>query len=392
VSVGGARTLVGILVWACLAPPAAGADPAAGRSLASDRRWDVLAGPGPGRSLRERLREAGERLADWHIHLAGVALDGPGLVALAGQAPDEPILRVARETLARPVDLEDLLYFLDDVLRAGRDEGRRGELVWVTPGRARKAGILLHPDDVFEPERPRLYGREPTIAIDQPRPQRDFPVARDGDVLGPAWTMRYRNPDGEPELLAALARQPGAGDFADRVGSLLGQLRSQGAVVYLNSTVRSRERGYLMWGAFHLSRAESASELAERLEELRRANASWGLRVPIEWGHPAGWRATREAAREMADVYEVVYASEGGARSSRHYDGEAVDLVAVGLPRRLRLRAPDAVEAEFDLSGAEESRDLSLTPRLIEWIEGHFALAKLRSDYPHWDDAVPRDR
>ena len=29
---------------------------------------------------------------------------------------------------------------------------------------------------------------------------------------------------------------------------------------------------------------------------------------------------------------------------------------------------------------------LSLTPGVIDWIEQHFSLSKLRSDYPHWDD------
>ena len=31
--------------------------------------------------------------------------------------------------------------------------------------------------------------------------------------------------------------------------------------------------------------------------------------------------------------------------------------------------------------------DLSLTPRLVEWIEAHFGFEKLRPDYPHWNDA-----
>ena len=34
-----------------------------------------------------------------------------------------------------------------------------------------------------------------------------------------------------------------------------------------------------------------------------------------------------------------------------------------------------------------QTRDLSLSPALIRWIEEHFELAKLLSDYPHWDDA-----
>jgi len=107
------------------------------------------------------------------------------------------------------------------------------------------------------------------------------------------------------------------------------------------------------------------------------------------WSHPEGWPATREAARRMADAYDVVYANEQGARHSKHYDGLAVDLAATGLPRKLELVAPDHARRTFDLSGADEPRDLSLTPVLVKWIERHFAFEKVTDDYPHWNDAVP---
>ena len=43
----------------------------------------------------------------------------------------------------------------------------------------------------------------------------------------------------------------------------------------------------------------------------------------------------------------------------------------------------------LDLSDAEQPRDLSLTPELIDWVEEHFGLEKLEADYPHWNDARP---
>jgi hypothetical protein len=198
--------------------------------------------------------------------------------------------------------------------------------------------------------------------------------------------MRYRNPEGEEALLEALRRKRSSGDFADRIAELIAQLRAAGAEVYLNSTVRSPERGYLMWGAYLLSRSDTRRAQRELLTKLERTNTSWGLEVPIYWAHPDGWRATREAAREMADTYEVVFASEQGARSSNHYDGTAADLVASGLPRHLALRAPDGETGRFDLSHPTQPRDLGLTPELIEWLESHFGLEKLKADYPHWND------
>lgn len=356
----------------------------------TNRQWDVLTEVTDGDpGQRRALLEAGEMLAAWEIHIGGVAIDGPRLRALATDASSGPLLRAVREGLRRPVDLDDFLLFLDDVLLAGR-RGQRGELVWVTPGRARKAGIFLHPDDVFETDRPRLYGmpfegRARTLSIDKPRPQLDLPPAADGDPLGPEWTMRYRNPADETARLAALTQKTGSSALSSRIGSLMRQLRRQGAEVYLNSTVRSRERGYLMWGAFLLGRAASESALPTLVEMLEHRNAAWRLDVPIRWRHPDGWRATQDAAREMADTYEVVFATEQGARASNHYTGRAVDLVALGLPRVLVLVGADGEKARFDLSEPNEPRDLSLTPRLIEWIEAHFELTKLRSDYPHWD-------
>jgi hypothetical protein len=329
--------------------------------------------------------QAGEALGDWRISLAGVGIDGPLLVKIARAMPDDELVGGLRDALGRPVDVGDLLLFIDDVLRDG-ERGLRGGRVWVTPGRARRHGILVHPDDVFT-DSPRRYGERGELAIDRPTPQRvDLPPARDGDPPGPRWTMRYRNPLDEAARLSAISERTGSPDLERRIRSLVEQLRAQGAEVYVNSTVRSPERGYLMWGAFVLSRAESQRDLEATAERLDRANREWGLEVSITWRAPGDWRATRESAREMADTYQVVFATERGARASSHYGGRAVDLVALDLPRRVVLQAPDGARQAFDLSGNHETLDLSLTPALIEWVEAHFGLEKLRSDYPHWSD------
>ncbi|MCS5637114.1 MAG: hypothetical protein NZ990_11395 [Myxococcota bacterium] len=358
------------------------AEPA--RFLEPDRRFDVIPSPPWPGGQGEALAFAGRALAGWEIQLAGVTLDGPRLVALAAQKGPGPMEVKVREGLGRPVDLEDFIFFLDDVLRLG-GSGRRGEVVWVTPGRARSAGILLHPDDVFGGS-PRVYGSQGPLSIDPPRPQLNLPPAGDGDPPGPGWAARYRNPSQEAESLAALEGYPGGEAFAGRVGSLISQLREQGAEVYLNSTVRSRERGYLMWGAFLLGHASGEADLQAGLRQLEEARSEWGLSVPIDWHAWDDWERTRDAAREMAETYEVVFATREGARASDHYAGRAVDLVALALPRRLVLRAPGGGLGRFDLSGSDESRDLSLSPELIDWVEANFGLRKLRADYPHWSN------
>lgn len=352
-----------------------------GAPLPADRVLQVL----PKAPITTQLTVAAEKLGTWSVELAGVEVDGPLVAKLAAPPEGEPLTRWIREQTGRAVDVEDLVYFLDDVLRA---EDRRGEHFVVHSGRARNAGILLHPDDVFPGKKPRVYPVKSTLAVDPPQDQEavlDTP-APDHSPPGPEWTARYRNPDDRPAMLEAIdAERPGT-DFRKRLESLMTQLEAGGAEVYLASTTRSRERGYLMWGAFVLSKTTSEADVAKKVAMLDDRNRAWKLGVPITWAHPDGWEATREGARRMAESYDVVYATENGAKSSNHYGAVAADIVALALPRRLTLTAPDGTTCSFDLSGTEESRDLSLTPRLIDWIEEHWGLSKLRSDYPHWTD------
>lgn len=355
-------------------------------AIATNRTLEVLDGPVEPARLRAMFRQAGKLLDAWRIYFTYVEIDGVTLRGVAGERPQEPFVRVVREELCRPIDVEDFVYFLDDLLLAGQ-RGLRGELVWILPGRARGAGLLVHPDDVFRKDRPRLYGAKGRkLAIDKPQPQPQIIPAEDGDPLGPGWVARYKNPIGEENMMRALSQQATSETFPARVASLLGQLRAQGAECTLWSTVRHRERGYLMYGSFILSRAGNRRQVRRRVRMLDRLNVAWKLGIPIRWRHPDGWRATIEAARKMRDAYPVVYATRSGAKRSRHYDGEAVDFTAVSLPRRLVLQAPGGARRTFDLSAPSEPRDVNLTPRLIRWIEKHFGLGKLLFDYPHWND------
>ena len=336
----------------------------------------------------QALRVASEKIGTGSIEFAGVPIDSALLREISAPADHEPLTRHIRETLGRPIDTEDFIYWLDDVI-AARQAGR-GDEVWSVPsGRARAAGLLLHPDDVFK-NRPRVYGqRKSTLAVDPPtQPAQHLPAA-DGEPLGPRWTARFANPDSLEEQLLALHHALPASTFPSRVGSLFMQLQQQGAQCWITSTVRSRERGYLMWGAFILAQA-SDKEVPGLVKRLQDANESWNLHVAIEWDHPLGVPATLEAARQMADAYDVVYATEKGARFSSHYSGKAVDLVAVDLPRAFTLIAPDGEQRRFDLSDPTHARDLSLEPELIAWIEAHFLMRKLHSDYPHWTDTETR--
>lgn len=359
---------------------------AAPPALKTDRRFDLLPSGDSDAARATALLDAGIALGGHRIKLAGVTVDRGELVLLSRTPAGEPLVRAVRERLGRPVDLGDFLLFLDDLIKTHALDSEP-QTFWVPSGRARSAGILVHPDDVFG-ERPRRYGERP-LALFRPERPAELEPAADGDPLGPRWTARFRNPETEEEMLAALERR-NAGDFTERLRELLRQLDEQGAETWVYSTVRSPERGYLIYGSFILSRARTGAQVRERVEKLERLNREWGLDIPIRWKHPDGTQATIDAALAMANAYDVVYATEYGARHSTHYTGLAVDFGAVALPRRLTLTAPDgSATHEFDLSAADQPRDLNLTPELIEWVERHFGMRKLRSDYPHWTDSRP---
>lgn len=389
-----------LLIVASLAAAAQGDSPpkTAPNVIAINRTWEKLEVPSGPVDYRALFEQAGRKLGTWSVTIDANRISGKRLRTIAASAAGEPFLRVVREALRRPLDIEDFLYFIDDVLVAGDAGGAggvggvgiRGQLVWVPASRARAAGIFIHPDDVFVADKPRRYGEQQTsIKIDRPRRMTRLPAARDGEPLGPRWCSRFPNPSGRAAKFRALDALNPSGTFAARMQLLMKQLTQTGAAVLLYSTVRDRRRGYLMWGGYLLSRQVDEAAVTREVQRLDSFNKEWGLDIPIRWQHPRGWQATIEAARQMADTYMIAYASQEGARASSHYGGTAVDLNVFGLPRSVKLVAPDGTARVFDLSDPRETRDLSLSPQIIDWVEEHFQLRKLKNDYPHWDDVAP---
>ncbi|MDA3899291.1 MAG: hypothetical protein PF637_02095 [Spirochaetes bacterium] len=353
-------------------------------SISINRSFDILQKPQKN-DYRPVLAEAASKLKSWKIFFSGTFIDGKRLQQIVKASEAQPLTRVLRENLRQPVDTYDFLLFLDDLLYHGDKQKLRGKLVWVTSGRARRAGILLHPDDVFF-NKPRLYGKTMNqLSIDRPQQPKNLVPAEDGHLLGPRWTARYKNTSSEKARLRELALKNKT--FARNVELLMKQLRQQGADVGLHSAYRKRERGYLMWGAFILSRARTSGEVDKHVAELNTVNKKHKLNVRIIWKDPSGWRQTIERAKKMAASYDVVYATKRGALNSDHYDARAVDISATGLPSRLVLKSPSGVTKVFNMNGVDESRDLNLSPAIIDWVEKQFNFKKLRSDYPHWSDA-----
>ncbi|MEE2903921.1 MAG: hypothetical protein VYC39_16460 [Myxococcota bacterium] len=354
--------------------------------MKSNRTWDILPGElGPKKALEVAVKKMGVR----QFRLAGVLVDKKALENIRRRfSGKEALNRPFREHLGLPIDAADFLYFLDDLLAVDVVALLKNP-VELSAASLRNSGIFVHPDDVFF-GKPRKYGEahNPLRITTRSKKAVEKPAV-DGSYIGPRWALRFQQPETESKRLWALYRENP--DFTQRVRSLVKQLRKQGAFVTIESTVRDRRRGFLLYASFVLSRVNSEKKLQETIQRLNELRELWGLNVDVKFMHQAHWRESVRAAKELAHHFGVTYATVGGAKNSSHYDGKAVDIYAIALPRVVTLVAPNGKKRRFDLYADHHSRDLNLSPKMIDWIEENFEFRKLRKDYPHWsDNARPR--
>lgn len=351
--------------------------------MSVNAQWENVPEAAQG-DYRAILRVLGQQMQGAVISISGVRITAARLSKWSRIPTEESLEQQVRQSMRRPLKLEGFHYFVDDVLNLPPE--RLAKAVVLTSFRGRKLAVLMHPEEVFENKIRRYPNDETGVNIDKPATPRFYSPAKNGQLLGPQWTARFPNPRGERAKFSRLREMVPGYDFHKRISSLVKQFRAQGAEAYVDSTVRSKERGYLIWGSYVLSQVETKEGYQIALAELNAARIEWKLHVPVVWQHSAGWRAGVESARTMAETYGVTYATREGARASNHYDGLAVDMTVVGLPSTVTPLAPDGEKRTFNLSDPEHSRDLSLSPELIAWIEQKYRLVKLKLDYPHWDD------
>ena len=352
-----------------------------GIEIESNRTWEILPGElGP----RKALEIAAQKMGVGQIRLAGVLVNRVALESIRRRFSGQTELnRPFREHLRLPIDASDFLFFLDDLL-AVDPRLLLKKPVELSASTLRDAGVFLHPDDVFF-NKPRRYGEaQKRLLLSTSSQGKVERPAVDGSNIGPRWALRFQQPITESKRMWALYRKNP--DFAQRVRTLLSQLKKQGAFVTVESTVRDRRRGFLLYASYVLSRVKSETELKETTQRLNQLRESWNLDIDIQFRHQAHWRETVHAAQALADDFGVTYATAGGAKNSSHYDGKAIDIYAIGLPRVVTLLAPNGKKRRFDLFADSQNRDLNLTPEMIDWIEENFEFRKLRKDYPHWSD------
>ena len=281
------------------------------------------------------------------------------------------------------------MYFLDDVLKAG-DQGLRGRPVVVSPSEARDAGIALSPEEALLHKSPRRYGTQRARLVHEPSPPENLtqPETEDGPALvgtSASETQPTRPPSWQSWARRTLILRSACRCFDQLAIQHDANDKSLDVPVDLSSTVPGR--GYLMFGAYSLSQAKrrlSWNQIvytsSPDVEAERWQTAALSPRPLLRTkdlstspGAPAGWtEATRDAAESMRATFGVAKATKNGALHSNHIRGFAADITANALPR-FRPEYPDGAKVTFDLSGDDESRDLSLTPKVITWINQHMA-------------------
>jgi hypothetical protein len=121
-------------------------------------------------------------------------------------------------------------------------------------------------------------------------------------LSGPEWVAKFPNSISLDDL-----RQP----FKASAIAFLGALHTAGVSVGVTSTLRPRQRAYLM----HYSKAISDGSIAPSAVPASPD-------VPIQWVHPTQAESV-EAARAMVRAYGI---RGPVALNSRHIDGHAIDM------------------------------------------------------------------
>ena len=116
-------------------------------------------GTGGGAAPR-RHTEVGGSFGNQSMHLLKLrASVGKHLVELGATPLEQSLVQAVRQVARRPLKVDGLLYFVDDVLNLSK--ARRSRDIVLTSSRARRLGVLLHPEEVFE-EKTRIYPHEET--------------------------------------------------------------------------------------------------------------------------------------------------------------------------------------------------------------------------------------
>ncbi len=137
-------------------------------------------------------------------------------------------------------------------------------------------------------------------------------------------------------------------DFREKVEAFLKAVKEVRATVTITSTLRPKERAYLMHWAWMITNKDQDPQKAPTMDG-----------VAIKWWHGAEV-ASKKAAQAMVDAYGIKNLKVAPALAARHTEGKGIDM-KINWKGTLKIRTKDGREVTI----ADGSRD-STNGKLIE--------------------------
>ena len=178
-------------------------------------------------------------------------------------------------------------------------------------------------------------------------------------LSGPVWIPKFPNSTSLDDLVDP---------FKSNAKKFIAALTKAGATVSIGSTLRPKQRAYLMHWSFKISAGYSPEKVP----------AMTG--VDIEWVHRddkgnANLPASKTAADLMVSGYDIAYEP---ALVSRHTEGKAIDMDISWITPELTITdgAGKTVTIKTGLKNGSNTA--------LHKVGASFTVIKLPSDPPHW--------
>jgi hypothetical protein len=143
---------------------------------------------------------------------------------------------------------------------------------------------------------------------------------------GKSWVARFPGSKKVEDLDAG---------FREKVEAFIKAVKAAGATVRITSTLRPKERAYLMHWSWLI---------AKRNHDARKVPALAG--VDIEWWH-GGQKLSQQKAQEMVDGYGTNHLKVPPALRSRHIEGKAIDML-ITWKGTLAIKKKDGTVVKID--------------------------------------------
>jgi hypothetical protein len=181
-------------------------------------------------------------------------------------------------------------------------------------------------------------------------------------LSGSSWVTKYPNSSDTADLT-----EP----FRANVKKFIAALQAAGATVSIDTTLRSKERAYLMHWAYRIAKE---GDDPTKVTELAG--------VDIEWVHRdskgnTDLNASKLSAQQMVTAYGIVFKP---ALTSRHTEGDAIDMTITWTTPELKIKDGSNTDVVIK-TGAKNGSN----PELHK-VGKSYSVIKLVSDPPHWSN------